>query len=68
MTVGGLGRPTETKHIKLNTKTQNIFYCINENLPTFLYPLTGVHENRRRKKVYFFKASNFNCYFKEIGF
>ena len=26
---------TETKYIKLNTKTQNIFCCVNENLMTF---------------------------------
>ena len=31
----------ETKYIKLNTKTQNIFYCLNENLTTFLYTLAG---------------------------
>ena len=28
---------TETKYIKLNTKTQNIFCCLNENLTSFLY-------------------------------
>ena len=27
---------TETKYIKLNTKTQNTFCCVNENLTTFL--------------------------------
>ena len=32
---------TETKYIKLNTKTQNIFCYVNENLTTFLYTLTG---------------------------
>ena len=31
---------TETKYIKLNTKTQNIFCCVNENLTAFLYTLT----------------------------
>ena len=30
---------TKTKYIKLNTKTQNIFCCFNENLTTFLYTL-----------------------------
>ena len=28
---------TKTKYIKLNTKTQNIFCRLNENLTTFLY-------------------------------
>ena len=32
---------TETKYIKLNTKTQNIFCLVNENLTTFLYTLKG---------------------------
>ena len=32
---------TKTKYIKLNTKPQNIFFCLNENLTTFLYTLTG---------------------------
>ena len=32
---------TETKYIKLNTKTQSIFCCVNENLTTFLYTSTG---------------------------
>ena len=43
---------TETKYRKLNTKTQNSFFCLNENLTTFLYTLTGGgQENRRRKKI-----------------
>ena len=37
---------TETKYIKLNTKTQNIFCFVNENLTTFLYNL-----NRGDKKT-----------------
>ena len=37
---------TETKYIKLNTKTQNIFCFVNENLTTFLYTL-----NRGNKKT-----------------
>ena len=32
---------TKTKYIKLNSKTQNIFCCVNENLANFLYNLTG---------------------------
>ena len=50
---------TETKYIKLNTKTQNIFCCVNENLTTFLYTLTGGQggqENKRRKKVFSLKV------------
>ena len=39
---------TKTKYIKLNTKTQNIFSCLNENLTTFLYTLTG--ETRKQKE------------------
>ena len=30
---------TETKFTKLNTKTQNIFCCLNEHLTTLLYTL-----------------------------
>ena len=44
---------TETKYIKLNTKTQNIFCCVNKNLTTFLYTLTGGQENRRRNNTYY---------------
>jgi hypothetical protein len=47
---------TETKYKKLNTKTQNIFCCVNENSATFLYTLTGGQENRRRKKFSFLKC------------
>ena len=43
---------TETKYIKLNTKTQNIFCCGNKNLTTYLYTMTGGQENRRRKKSF----------------
>ena len=32
---------TKTKYIKPNTKTQNIFCRLSENLTTFLYTLTG---------------------------
>ena len=47
---------TETKYIKLNTKTQNIFCCVNENLTTFLYTLTGGTINRRRILFSFLKC------------
>ena len=54
---------TETKYIKLNTKTQNIFCFVNENSTTFLYTLTGGQENRRRKEVFLFKVyTKFECY------
>ena len=44
--------PTKTKYIKLNTKTQNIFCCVNENLTTFLYTLTGVTRKQKEKKKF----------------
>ena len=48
---------TETKYIKLNTETQNIFCCVNENLTTFLYTLTGgPRKQKEKKKVFFFKV------------
>ena len=37
---------TETKYIKLNTKTQNIFCCVNENLTTFF-----IHFDKGDKKT-----------------
>ena len=45
---------TETKYIKLNTKTQNIFCCVNENLTTFLYTLTGGTRKQKEKKSFLF--------------
>ena len=45
---------TETKYIKLNTKTQNIFCCVNENLTTFLYTLTGGTRKQIEKKSFLF--------------
>ena len=51
---------TKTKYIKLNTKTQNIFCHLNENLTTFLYTLIGV---TREKKGFLFKVYNkVECY------
>ena len=41
---------TKTKYIKLNTKTQNIFCRLNENLTTFLYTLTGGTRKQKEKK------------------
>ena len=48
---------TETKYIKLNTKTQNIFCCVNKNLTTFLNTLTGETRKQKEKK----KFSFLNC-------
>ena len=45
---------TETKYIKLNTKTQNIFCFVNENLTTFLYTLTGGTRKQKEKKKFSF--------------
>ena len=41
---------TETKYIKLNTKTQNIFCFVNENSKTFLYTLTGGTRKQKEDK------------------
>ena len=43
---------TKTKYIKLNTKTQNIFCRLNENLTTFLYTLIGATRKQKEKKVF----------------
>ena len=42
---------TETKYIKLNTKIQNIFCFLNENLTTFLYTLTGRTRIQKEEKM-----------------
>ena len=50
---------TETKYIKLNTETQYIFCCANENLTTFLYTLTGgTRKQKEKKKVLCIQKSN----------
>ena len=60
---------TETNYIKLNTKTQNIFYCVNENLTTFLYTLTGgTRKQKEKKKFSFLKCIQKSNVIKEIGF
>ena len=43
---------TKTKYIKLNTKTQNIFCCLNESWMTSLYTLTGATRKQREKKKF----------------
>ena len=40
--------------LKLNTKTQNIFCRLNENLTTFLYTLT--RKQKEKKKVFSLKC------------
>ena len=54
---------TETIYIKLNTKTHNIFCCLNENLTTFLYTLTGGTRKQKEKKVFSLKVyTKVECY------
>ena len=55
---------TKTKYIKLNTKTQNIFCRLNENMTTFLYTLNkGDKKTRGEKKVYSIKVyTKVECY------
>ena len=54
---------TKTKYIKLNTKTQNIFCPLNENLTTFLYTLT---RKQKEKKSFLFKVyTKVECYLKK---
>ena len=38
--------------LKLNTKTQNIFFRLNENLTTFLCTLTGATREQKEKKKF----------------
>ena len=54
---------TETKYIKLNTKAQNIFCRLNENLTTFSNTLTGETRKQKEKKVFSFKVyTKVKCY------
>ena len=58
---------TKTKYIKLNTKTQNIFCGLNENLTTFSYTLTG--ETTKQIFLFFFKRiQKSNVIKKYLGF
>ena len=54
---------TKTKYIKLNTKTQNIFCRLNENLTTSLYTLTGWTRKQKEKKISFKVYTKVECYF-----
>ena len=45
---------TETKYIKLNTKTQNIFCCVNENLMTFLLTFDRGDKKTEGEKSFLF--------------
>ena len=58
---------TKTKYIKLNTKTQNIFCRLNENLMTFLYTLSGAkRKQKEKKKSFLFKVyTKVECYYKK---
>ena len=49
-----------------NTKTQNILCCLNENVTTFLYTLTGgTRQQKEKKKVFVFKVyTKVECYLK----
>ena len=59
---------TKTKFIIPNTKTQNIFCRLNENLMTFLYTLTGAtRKQKEKKKVFSLKCiQKSKCYEKII--
>ena len=60
---------TKTKYINLNTKTQNIFCRLNENLTIFLYTLTGATRKQKEKKVFSFKVyTKVEFYEKKWGF
>ena len=59
---------TETKYIKLNTKIQNIFCCVNENLTTFLHTLTGGDKITEGEKKSFKVYTKVKCYLKRIWF
>ena len=61
---------TETKYIKLNTKTQNIFCCLNETLKTFLYTLTrGTRKQKEKKRISLLKCiQKLNVILKNLGF
>ena len=58
---------TETKYIKINTKTQNIFCCVNENLTTFLYILNRVDKKTEGEKSFLNKVYT-NVIKKNFGF
>ena len=55
---------TETKYIKLNTKTQNIFCYVNKKLTTFFIHFDrGDKKTEGEKKIFFFKVyTKVECY------
>ena len=59
-----LDKPNTKYEYVLNTKTQNIFCCVNENQTTFLYTLTGGRRKQKeKKKVFSFKVyTQVECY------
>ena len=57
--------------LKPNTRIQNIFCRLNENLMTFLYTLTGATRKQKEKKVFFFKLNVYKSRMllkKDLGF
>ena len=55
--------------LKLNTKTQNIFCCLNENLTAFFYTLTGgTIKQKEKKKISFKVYTKVERYWKNLGF
>ena len=55
--------------LKPNTKTQNIFCCVNENLTTFYTLWQGGQKNKRRKKVFSLKCIKSRMLLKQnLGF
>ena len=60
---------TKTEYIKLNTKTQNIFRRLNENLTTFIYTLTrATRKQKEKKKFSLLKCIQKSNVLKKIGF
>ena len=62
---------TETKHRKPNTKIQNIFCCVNENMMTFLYTLKfdgGDKKTEGEKSFLFQSVYKSRMLLKKLGF
>ena len=63
-----LHRLKPNRYRKLNTKTQNVFCGLNENLTTFLYTLTGATRKQKEKKKSLLKCIQKLNVTKKIGF
>ena len=60
---------TKTKYIKINTKTQNIFCCLDEKFTTFLYTDRGDKKTKEEKKFSLLKCiQKLNVIKKKLGF